>query len=974
MSRHPVSHVRIVLEALKLEGSPAAASGPVAFAAPTSKAATDYAAERAAVTALADALAAHPKTARIAAQKNAIAAQLATAAALALKNDWPAAMAQLGAARTACVAAKKLADDWKTFGEQRASMEARMTAIAGFGDAADVAVQAASVALATADGQAGASPANFAAAKQTLDAAAAAMSGWFDGTVSEIRALLANLQSLAPGAKAFVAKEIAEGTKLLAQAEAALAAQAWSRVMMCYRTAVDAMAPAERYGQRRVGYETQRATTAADILKLKAQPTLKDHGPALDALLAKADGLASHAQLKVEEGVKVLQELSKRCDALLQGVPLAVSHDTERAAADNELALLAKHSAATQIAEPLAAIRKQLAAAAASATQARANVVDARALWQTALTQVQGARADLAATQALADKLGPASTARAAATGGDAAAMRKALNALQADLAAASKAAHADLAKKPLALGVVKATAADKALTQKDLKAAAIALLEASKALAEARTVQSQHAQFESTLVALDARLKALHALPTAKSIDAKIQAVAKAIAAAKLQDKKAEGEAAMAALRVATGVAAAADQADVDRRVFDTEAKRVAERIKTEVTDAKLKKTVNKIAEEAAKQAAAFKFTEAGKTLKRAEVEIANLKLRAGMKTTPPDPNLEAIAKQMVADGGAASVDKAIQDSPEGNPDVILALASGRYGKPFKFDDAATGPQQVKSMKRICQILEKIPDDVANNPSVLDVSHATSADVGGGNGWYSSSTAHIQLDGQVGGEQKFGTDEVTYDPNTQKAVKALPKNIDPDCQAKGGKKAEYLGFTAAHEVGHGVDDKRGFMDQRGSGEEYGGWITYGAECQPVADAVGQHIAAQHPASSFYKTPESKRYLLDKLMNKPATRPVAADGTPDAKALAAFDKWHRLATADNVYGRQADCDAIQIGDRIYHEAYARSWVSYKAAARRKGLTSYQFRAPGEWFAELYAGWKTGKLGPKHPALKWLKEL
>jgi hypothetical protein len=214
----------------------------------------------------------------------------------------------------------------------------------------------------------------------------------------------------------------------------------------------------------------------------------------------------------------------------------------------------------------------------------------------------------------------------------------------------------------------------------------------------------------------------------------------------------------------------------------------------------------------------------------------------------------------------------------------------------------------------------------------------------------------------------------VTYDPNTRKTVKALPKNIDPDCQAKGGQKAEYLGFTAAHEVGHGVDDKRGFMDQKGSGEEYGGWITYGADCQPVADVVGKHIAAQYPTSSFYKTPESKHYTLDKLMSKPATRPVAADGTPDAKALAAFDKWHKLATADNVYGRQADCDAIQIGDRIYHEAYARSWVSYKAASRRRGLTSYQFRAPGEWFAELYAGWKTGKLGPKHPALKWLTEL
>jgi hypothetical protein len=72
--------------------------------------------------------------------------------------------------------------------------------------------------------------------------------------------------------------------------------------------------------------------------------------------------------------------------------------------------------------------------------------------------------------------------------------------------------------------------------------------------------------------------------------------------------------------------------------------------------------------------------------------------------------------------------------------------------------------------------------------------------------------------------------------------------------------------------------------------------------------------------------------------------------------------------------RQGDCDAIKIGDYIYHEAYARSWVRYLAAARNKALTGYQFRAPGEWFAELYAGFRSGKLQDTHPAMEWLKKL
>jgi hypothetical protein len=49
-------------------------------------------------------------------------------------------------------------------------------------------------------------------------------------------------------------------------------------------------------------------------------------------------------------------------------------------------------------------------------------------------------------------------------------------------------------------------------------------------------------------------------------------------------------------------------------------------------------------------------------------------------------------------------------------------------------------------------------------------------------------------------------------------------------------------------------------------------------------------------------------------------------------------------------------------------------VSYDAAARKQGLTGYQFRAPGEWFAELYAAYKAKMLKPSHPAVAWLKKL
>ena len=71
---------------------------------------------------------------------------------------------------------------------------------------------------------------------------------------------------------------------------------------------------------------------------------------------------------------------------------------------------------------------------------------------------------------------------------------------------------------------------------------------------------------------------------------------------------------------------------------------------------------------------------------------------------------------------------------------------------------------------------------------------------------------------------------------------------------------------------------------------------------------------------------------------------------------------------------QAASEAIVIGTRIYHVAYPSRWVSYLASARKRGITGYRFRAPGEWFSELYAAYKLGKLKPEHPSVSWLKKL
>ena len=66
-------------------------------------------------------------------------------------------------------------------------------------------------------------------------------------------------------------------------------------------------------------------------------------------------------------------------------------------------------------------------------------------------------------------------------------------------------------------------------------------------------------------------------------------------------------------------------------------------------------------------------------------------------------------------------------------------------------------------------------------------------------------------------------------------------------------------------------------------------------------------------------------------------------------------------------GGAARANECKLGDgRVYFESYKKEWVSYLFAARKKGVSSYQFRNKAEWYAELYATYYLGKLPQTHP--------
>ncbi len=191
---------------------------------------------------------------------------------------------------------------------------------------------------------------------------------------------------------------------------------------------------------------------------------------------------------------------------------------------------------------------------------------------------------------------------------------------------------------------------------------------------------------------------------------------------------------------------------------------------------------------------------------------------------------------------------------------------------------------------------------------------------------------------------------------------------IDDDAKPPtGGEPPTTFDWTTLHEIGHAVDDRLGFMKGKAGQTEFGGWREYGANVSEIATAAGKHF--DYPASYI------EAYLYKQKMDPPAD-PNNGDPVAWERLRFEVEAWCDAIRHDKgIYWSAAATNRAKLKDgRIYQEAYDGRWVSYLADARKKGVAGYQFRAPGEWFAEIYAAYYSGHLNPKHPAGSWLKSL
>jgi hypothetical protein len=943
------------------------AGNPQAVADPE---AARYAAARDAVTKLRDELKQHPQKARIAAGIATVDTLLAQAKGEADKAQFTKALTTLAAARKACIDAKALADGHAVYVQRRAIAQEIIYACRGTFGNYEATIDGLQADLVAADAMANANPPNYSAAIAKVEAVEAKLakdikSVFLDSATTDIAAFKA---AAAKGSvKTFFDADIAAIDALAAQAQASFAAKAYAKTVLTSRQVSEKLFTGNRLAARRAKYDAQRpaARTALDGLKGLGLP--QADLDALEAQLRAADAMAEKDASRYEDGVIELGKIIAVCTALGPVAAATKAYGTERAAADTAFAALRKHAAAARLGDQIAGVQAQLE----SATRLVAKLppgAQALSTWESARTVVARAMADIGVARGLADSLGPVAAAQAAAAGAkDIGAVRKAIAAVRAQADAAQKQPFADQAKGEFQRYAVAINEADAQAADGKVEPASQALQRAADALMEARSVQVDHGAFDTLRKKLGDRLAALLAGPNAADLKPRIDVVASAVAAADASAKRNDHQDAMAALRTGEDAATQAEADAKARAAYDVRAQRLAADAK-KGSDAGMQKAVGDLLKAAAVQAKAFDFAAAGKTLDEAVARIAGADVSRLAKTDPTNPALVAGAEKMKAAGGEKQIDALVEQLPDSVPfAVVAALAKVRFGIELSSD---AGGQAVKSGKRIFAMMAKVPQDVIANPSLKKVQRKREFDQDGNDtsgGLYDSSQDAIVMNGRPKlTDQGFGKD----------IANQLPADVEEDCKPEDDKPLDYFDFATLHEVGHALDDAMNFMNSRGAGAAYGEWKTHGGDVEPIAAQVAAW-------ASYDKTAAQTQYIADLILGKKPTAPEpenAADKPAWDAGLAKVTDWFGKATsatvgAGGIWWDQSACTVITMKDgRIYHEAYPKTWVSYKAAARKQAITGYQFRAPGEWFAELYAAYRSDKLKKSHPARDWLKTL
>ncbi|MCB9543885.1 MAG: DUF4157 domain-containing protein [Myxococcales bacterium] len=304
------------------------------------------------------------------------------------------------------------------------------------------------------------------------------------------------------------------------------------------------------------------------------------------------------------------------------------------------------------------------------------------------------------------------------------------------------------------------------------------------------------------------------------------------------------------------------------------------------------------------------------------------------------------------------------------------VALSQQMTGKRFNVTVGGTGAYDhtaggtsgttpgnwtIPALVRVWTVLERLPpQNVEQNTRLVHMLRDTSGSDGGAYYGYLLNDPNYQS-----GDVMMGYTNVN--------ANRTDAGFGPGVYSAGGRGAgsaavpmNVFNATLRHEIGHAVDRQLGIMDTWGSQDVAGNWVKYGSYAEMV-DAIitaggglGTTASPRHgyPAADVGVYRQAMIQALTQTQSFTAAlqaiKPAAA-APPDAGPVAAVFQTNRW-TGGGAGPWYNPGNWKPQNDRAFQRAYgdAGSLYSFKDSVRQaRGVTQYQWRAPGEWFAEVY---------------------
>ncbi|KIN70010.1 hypothetical protein Z946_149 [Sulfitobacter noctilucicola] len=368
------------------------------------------------------------------------------------------------------------------------------------------------------------------------------------------------------------------------------------------------------------------------------------------------------------------------------------------------------------------------------------------------------------------------------------------------------------------------------------------------------------------------------------------------------------------------------------------------------------------KLLDTAATHANDRKHSAAEKTLKSAalQLEVAEMRGQLADNKTPKPADVKAL---LDAPGGMKLLDDII-DTLEASVqrDVMAVVFEARYGcvlevqKPSDVQTDADGnPVPVPedqmglpavNLRRFYKEMQKLPqDNTLDNDSMLTFSAMSGEQTGSA---YDPGKKQVLMrEGDEASSRIYAI-----------AVAHEIGELDPSAVPKPGEERTAFSWNTLHEVGHAVDDKLGYMKKHG--ERLAGWKVYGANVKEPASEIAKAFDFDADYVAEYMMSSAGRKL-------PMPQPVGCGpGEWQRRMEECRNFVDRARSGNNPWNSASVAAACVVGNYTYVESYEGDWARYRTAERKFAVSGYQFRAPGEWFSELYAAMASDRLNSNHP--------